>query len=208
MNLPLQLPLSADAVRGLKVGDAVLLSGVLVTARDTAHRWLMDSLISPPHGPSPEDEAALDILRPWLEGGIIYHCGPLVSELSPGQYRVLAAGPTTSLRVESHTPPLLRYFHLAGVMGKGGMGNNTLQALRDTPAVYLHAVGGAAVVLARAVREVLGVLKLEFGAPEALWLLRVVDFPAIVSMDSHGNSLHEEIRKNSAEILNKLVESQ
>lgn len=176
-SLPLILPLSEGAVRELHVGDFVLLSGRICTARDAVHRYLVQG------GEAPCE----------LHGGVIYHCGPVVVPVGAG-WRILAAGPTTSTREEPYMAELISRYGLRGVIGKGGMGPRTLAACREHGAVYFHAVGGAAQVLASRVTEVVGVHLLErFGAPEAIWELAVDAFPAMVTMDSHGRSLHEDV---------------
>jgi fumarate hydratase class I len=172
----LQTPLSEADVRKLRAGDIVLLSGTVFTGRDEVHKHLHKG----GH-------------LPHLQGGVIYHCGPVVLEAG-GKYRVLAAGPTTSIREEPYQADVIKRFGVKAVIGKGGMGPKTLQACREHGCVYLHAIGGAAQIYARCVEEVPGVsLKEEFGSPEAVWELRVKDFPAVVTMDAHGRSLHQEV---------------
>jgi fumarate hydratase class I len=200
----LTLPLDEAAVRRLHVGDAVQLSGVLVTGRDTAHRYIVEHLLGGPEGADAALEAAL---RRRLAGGMIYHCGPVVERGPEGAWTFVAAGPTSSVRQERYMPPIIAHYTLRGIIGKGGMGKTTLRALADQGAVYLHAVGGAASLIARSVVEVLGVHKLEtFGVPEALWVIRVADFPAVVTMDSHGRSLHDEVEATSCEALYQILE--
>jgi fumarate hydratase class I len=116
-------------------------------------------------------------------------------------YTVTAAGPTTSIREEPYQADIIARFGVRGVIGKGGMGLKTLQACRDNGAVYLHAVGGAAQVYAHCIKGVDDVYLKEFGSPEAIWVLRVEDFSCIVTMDSHGDSLHETIQNDSLEKL-------
>jgi fumarate hydratase subunit beta len=201
----LTLPLSDADVLGLTAGQSVLLSGVLVTARDRAHEWLVSTFISKVRQPTKDDLKIIEALRPVLRGGVIYHCGPVVAGLDTGDYRFMAAGPTTSIRDEPYQADVIRQFGLKGVVGKGGMGEATLSALRQAPAVYFHAVGGAAVLLASTVQKVLAVHKLEFGVPEALWVIEVRDFPAVVTMDAHGRDLHREIKDRSAAALTSLL---
>lgn len=194
----LQLPADAAAVMTLHVGDAVLLSGNIVTARDKAHKWLTDTFIHPEGAPSAADADTYQSLRGHLLGGCIYHCGPIVGQDAQGGYHFLAAGPTTSIREEPYQAGVIGHFGLRAVIGKGGMGARTLEACRQYQAVYLHAVGGAAASLASHVEAVKAVYKLEFGMPEALWLIGVRDFPAVVTMDAHGNSLHQRVADASA----------
>lgn len=205
MPKTLPLPLTDEIVRDLHAGDPVLVSGVLVTARDAAHKWLVDTFISPLAAPSMEDVAIYKKLEQILNNGMIYHCGPVVSGLDNREYHFVAAGPTTSSREEPYESDVIRHFNLKGVIGKGGMGSRTLEACRECPAVYLSAIGGAAALIAQSVLKVLGVYKLEFGVPEALWVVEVRDFPAVVTMDAHGNNLHDHIREQSEDQLQKLL---
>ncbi len=183
----LRTPLSEKEVRSLKVGDVVLLSGTIHTGRDSFHKHHMTN------------DAPVD-----LDGGAIYHCGPVMLQ-DGDRWLVKAAGPTTSIREEPYQAAILQKFRLRAVIGKGGMGNGTLEALRDVGAVYLNAVGGAAQYAARCVKEVTGVHYLEFGIPEAMWHLEVEDFPVFVTMDSHGRSLHADVETSSFEKLESLA---
>jgi len=176
-------PMTEAQIRALKVGDVVLLNGRMYTGRDSVHAYLM------------KHDAPVD-----LNGGVLYHCGPVVLKDGDG-WKMMAAGPTTSIREEPYQGDVIRKFGIRAVIGKGGMGAKTLQALQDAGAVYLSAIGGAAQFYARCVKKVPGVSLLEFGVPEALWHLDVADFPVIVTMDSHGNSLHKEIETESAKRL-------
>jgi fumarate hydratase class I len=117
----------------------------------------------------------------------------------------VAAGPTTSIREEVYQPEVIEHFNLRGVIGKGGMGPNTLKACQKNGAVYFHAIGGAASLIAQSVKEVIDVHKLEFGVPEAMWVIRVEDFPVVVTMDSHGESIHKQIEEKSQEKLGELL---
>ena len=143
-----------------------------------------------------------------LRGGVLYHCGPVVvkdhgedlgSPKRTGEvgWRVTAAGPTTSIREEPYQADIIQRYGVRVVIGKGGMGAKTLAGLKESGAVYLNAVGGAAQFYARCINRVTGVSLMEFGTPEAMWHLEVTDFPAIVTMDAHGNSLHREIEDAS-----------
>ncbi len=176
-------PTTDAAIRALKVGDVVLLSGPAFTGRDAVHAHLMK------HQP-PVD----------LSGAALYHCGPVVAK-DGDRWRVTAAGPTTSIREEPYQADIIKRCGVRIVMGKGGMGAKTLAALREHGAVYLNAIGGAAQFYARCITEVTGVSLLEFGTPEAMWHLTVRDFPAIVTMDAHGNSLHKDLEAESGERL-------
>jgi fumarate hydratase class I len=188
----LKLPVSEEAIRELKVGDFVELSGRMITGRDAAHKWLMEEFR--------EDVA------PFFEGSVIYHCGPVVTKNEDGSYDFVAAGPTTSIREEPYQAGVIERYGLRGVIGKGGMGAKTLAGLGKSGAVYLHAIGGAAQVLARAIPRVERVFMLEeFGVPEALWVIEVDRFPVVVSMDSHGKSLHDEVEAASKGRLGELL---
>ncbi|MBI4771756.1 MAG: fumarate hydratase C-terminal domain-containing protein [Chloroflexi bacterium] len=203
--LNLTLPLSAETVRELKVGDPVQLSGVMLTGRDAAHKWMVETFIKKTRAPQGDDLAVYQAIRSLLQGGAIYHCGPVVARLDTGNYRFVAAGPTTSTREEPYQGDVMRHFGIRAVIGKGGMGPKTLAACGEAPGVYLHAIGGAASLIARTVEQVLGVHKLDFGVPEALWVIEVRDFPAVVTMDAHGNSLHAEVEQKSKVALERLL---
>jgi len=205
--IELTLPLSESAVRDLKVGDPVSLHGVMVTGRDTAHKWMVETFIRKTRAPQGDDLAAIEALRPLLSGGAIYHCGPVVAGLDTKAYRFVAAGPTTSTREEPYQAEVLQHFGVRAVIGKGGMGARTLATCQAAPAVYLHAIGGAATLIAQTVTRVLGVHKLEFGVPEALWVIEVRGFPAVVTMDAHGQSLHAQVEAQSRTALDRLLAS-
>ena len=176
----LSFPFTEEKIHALKVGDEVLISGVVHTGRDAVHKYLHEGGQLPP-GVS-------------LRDGILYHCGPVMLKQDDGSWKCTAAGPTTSTREEPYQAQIIRDHGLRGVIGKGGMGDKTLAACRDYGCVYLHAVGGAAQVLAECIKKVRNVYFLaEFGAPEAIWELELEEFPAVVTMDAHGNSLHKEI---------------
>ena len=170
-------------MRSLKLGDVVLISGLIYTGRDEAHAYLLKN-------PAPMD----------LQGAILYHCGPVA--LKQGErWKIAAAGPTTSIREEPYEAEIIGKFGLRGVIGKGGMGKKTLEGMKKHGAVYLNAVGGAAQYYARCITAVEGVSLLELGVPEAMWHLRVKDFMALVTMDAHGNSLHAEVEEASGKAL-------
>jgi fumarate hydratase class I len=135
-----------------------------------------------------------------LNGAVLYHCGPVMLQQGEG-WVTKAAGPTTSIREEPYQADVIRRYGLRGVIGKGGMGAKTLAAMQECGAVYLHAIGGAAQIYADAIEKVLGVELLDFGIPEAMWRLRVKNFLCIVTMDAHGNSLHADVEKATAERL-------
>jgi fumarate hydratase class I len=185
-EITLTPPLSEAQMRALKVGDVVLIDGDMFTGRDNVHAWLMKN-------PPPVD----------LTGAVLYHCGPVMLK-EGGRWRVMAAGPTTSIREEPYQADVIRRYGVRAVIGKGGMGPKTGAALQECGAVYLNAIGGAAQYYARTLKEVRGVYLLEFGIPEAMWHLRAQGFAAIVTMDAHGGSLHAEVEHATGEALEAL----
>lgn len=199
------IPISDEVIRSLKVGDPVALSGVMITGRDTVHKWMNDTFIKKTRPPQGDDLEVYAAIQPLLDGGVIYHCGPVVAGLDTHQYKFVAAGPTTSIREEPYQADVMRHFTVRGVIGKGGMGAKTLKGCQETGGAYLHAIGGAASWIAQTVTHVLGVYKLDFGVPEAMWVIEVKDFPVVVTMDSHGGSLHAEIEKSSRKALEALL---
>ncbi len=184
MTIKLKVPISEEDIRKLRVGDEVLLSGIIVTARDQAHKLMV--------------EKKPDFIRPYLEGSVIYHCGPVVRKEPNGSWTFVSAGPTTSIREEPYQADVICEYRVRGVIGKGGMGKKTLEGLKKCGAVYFHAVGGAGTLIANSVKRVVDVFMLEeFGTPEAFWVIEVEDLPVVVTMDSHGGSLHEDVLENS-----------
>jgi tartrate/fumarate subfamily iron-sulfur-dependent hydro-lyase beta chain len=178
--IQLTTPISEALVRALKVGDEVTITGTLFTGRDAVHKYLHEGGQLPP-GVN-------------LRGGVLYHCGPVIIKGEQGDWKCVAAGPTTSIREEPYQWQVIRDCGLRAVIGKGGMGERTVAACKEHGCVYLHAVGGAAQVLAECIRRVPNVYFMEqFGAPEAIWEFEVVSFPAVVTIDAQGNSLHKEI---------------
>lgn len=188
--IQLEAPFTEEKMRNLKVGDSVEITGVIYTGRDAVHKYLHEGGTLPP--------------EVNLKDGIIYHCGPVVIEDENGAWKTIAAGPTTSIREEPYQWEVIRDFGIRGVIGKGGMGPKTLAACKEYGCVYLHAVGGAAQVLAECIEETSGVYMMkEFGSPEAIWEFKVVKFPVVVTMDSHGESLHEKIFADSVAALHQ-----
>ncbi len=203
MSTRLTVPIAEQAVRALRIGEQVLLTGVLFTGRDAAHKYMKETFIA---GPCPDGERAVyATLRQGLAGGVIYHCGPVVKKRPDGKYEFVAAGPTTSIREEPYQAAVIEHFGVRAVIGKGGMGAKTATACKQFGAVYLHAIGGAATLIAETVKEVVAVHKLEFGVPEAFWQIRVVDFPCVVTMDAQGQSLHDKVRADSQRKLAELI---
>ncbi|KPK06036.1 MAG: fumarate hydrolyase [Anaerolineae bacterium SG8_19] len=199
----LTIPIPDEDIRALHVGDTVYLNGIIVTGRDAAHKFMIENYIRQPV--SSEQAELYEEIKQLLDGGVIYHCGPVVKQHEDGRWSFVAAGPTTSIREEVYQPEVIAHFNLKGVIGKGGMGPNTLKACREQPAVYFHAIGGAASLIAQSVKEVVTVHKMEFGVPEAMWVIRVEDFPVVVTMDSHGQSIHEQVETQSKEKLGQLL---
>ena len=192
MSTKLSIPIPEEAIRGLHCGDSVLLSGVMVTARDAAHKLMV--------------EERPDFLDQYLKDGVIYHCGPVVKRTGE-EWSFVAAGPTTSIREEPYQAKVMESYGVRAVIGKGGMGAGTLEACKRLGAVYLHAVGGCGTLVGQAVKKVETVFKLdEFGTPEAFWVIRVEDFPAVVTMDSHGESLHDRIETDSRRKLEEILQ--
>ena len=187
----LNSPIPKKEVVKLRAGDTVHLNGIIVTARDVAHKYLIEN--------RPKEYKRL------LKNGVLYHCGPVVDRVGK-KWIIAAAGPTTSIRQEPYTAEVIKEYGVSGIIGKGGMGDRTLNALKKYKAVYFHAIGGLAQVLAECVVDVKDVFMLkEFGSPEAMWILDVRDFPVTVTMDSHGNSLHKTMYERSGAILNSLI---
>jgi fumarate hydratase class I len=192
-EIKLNAPLSKDIVTSLKVGDIVLIDGPIFTGRDKVYKMLCNE--RPDKKDIPFD----------LKGGMIYHCGPVVKKTDEG-YKVVAAGPTTSMRVEMYSAEVIKNYGIMAIIGKGGMGDGALNALREYGCVYLHAMSGAAAYLADRIKNITGVWKLEeFGASDAMWSFDAEDFPAVVTMDARGSSLHKEIEKASFEKLRELM---
>jgi fumarate hydratase class I len=177
-------PLTPEVARSLHAGETVRLTGRVVTGRDQVHKFLSSGA-----------EPPID-----LTGLVLYHCGP-VAVKKGSSWQITAAGPTTSIREEPYEADIISRLHPGAVMGKGGMGEKTLQAMADHGCVYLHVIGGAASYLAKKIVRVVDVHLLEFGQPEAMWVLDVSGMPALVTMDSHGRTLHERIFRESAERL-------
>jgi len=200
------IPISDDVIRSLHVGEPVELSGVMVTGRDAVHKWMSETFIKKTRQPQGDDLQVYEEIKKYLDRGVLYHCGPVVSGLDTQQYKFVAAGPTTSTREEPYQADVMKHFNIKGVMGKGGMGAKTLQGCVNTPGVYFHAIGGAASFLAQTVQRVLGVYKLdEFGVPEAMWVIEVKNFPVVVTMDAHGESKHSLLDESSGKVLDDLL---
>jgi fumarate hydratase class I len=186
-EIVLEAPITEEKIRGIRAGDVVVVNGLVHTGRDALHHHLL-------HHDSPVD----------LNGGIIYHCGPVMNKVD-GQWLCTGAGPTTSMREEPFQADIIKKFGLRAVIGKGGMGKKTLAGLKEHGAVYLNAIGGAAQYYAECIKGIEGVDLLELGVPEAMWHLRLNGFATICTMDSHGQSLHAEIETSSLHQLEQLA---
>ena len=186
----LNYPFDPEQIRSLKIGDIVLIQGTIYTGRDAVHKFLFEGNASPVS----------------LKNQVIYHCGPVIINDGKGEYKVVAAGPTTSSREEPYQGKVIEDHGIIGIIGKGGMGPMSLAACRKHGTVYFHAIGGTAQVLARAITKVPRVFLLEkFGPTEAIWEFQVKDFPAIVTIDAHGNSLQESVLRRSGQKLNEVL---
>jgi len=178
----LRTPVSEEEVRKLRVNDTVYLTGTIVTARDAAHRRALE--FHKEGKPLPVN----------LEGLAVFHCGPITTK-EDNRWRVVAAGPTTSTRMEPFEDAFIRNFKVRVVVGKGGMGKKTVDAMKQYGAVYGAFTGGAAVLAAKAVKKVKGVEWSDLGMPEAMWTLEVEDFgPLTIAIDARGNNLFETIQ--------------
>jgi fumarate hydratase class I len=187
----IDLPVDEEKIRELRLGDEVSLHGTIVTARDAAHKLMV--------------EERPDFVRPLLENGAVYHCGPVMKK-EGDKWVAVAAGPTTSIREEPYEADVMEEYKVRIVIGKGGLGPKTLAACQKVGAIYLHAVGGAAVIQAKAIKKVPDVLMLEeLGAPEAFWVFEVDGFKGVVTMDSTGASLHETVYEATKKKRDELI---
>lgn len=180
MVIKLITPLQKQDILKLNIGDEVLLSGVIFTARDRAYKFFLEN----------------DYDR--IKNSVIYHCGPIIKD-----NEVISAGPTTSDRVSQYTKSVIEKYNIPAFIGKGGMDERSLEAMKGK-AVYFSTVGGAACLYAQKMK-IKRVDKLEFGMAEAIWEVEIKDFPAIVSMDAKGNSLHRDVYEKSKEAFERLI---
>lgn len=179
----LRLPAVEKDIRTLKIGDTVYISGEFYTARDEAH---MHALADYDKGKKPPVD---------FKGAAIFHCGPIMKKVGE-KWLLVAAGPTTSSRMNTLEPRFIEVFRPSAIIGKGGMSRPTIDAMQKFACIYLAITGGAAVLAAKGVKEVKGVHWFELGMPEALWVLEASNFgPLIVAIDAHGNSLYEKVGK-------------
>jgi fumarate hydratase subunit beta len=178
----LKTPISEEEVRKLGINDTLYLTGTIVTARDAAHRRAL------------EFQREGKKLPISLDGLAVFHCGPIVKRENDS-WRIVAAGPTTSARMDLFEDEFIKNFKVRVVVGKGGMGKKTVDAMKRYGAVYAAFTGGAAVLAAEAVKRVKGVEWSDLGMPEAMWILEVESFgPLTVAIDTHGNNLFETIQ--------------
>ena len=189
----IEIPITDEVIRSLKVGDPVGLTGVILTGRDAVHKWMIETFIKNAREPQDDDQEVYEAIKPLLDGGIIYHCGPVVSGLETADYKFVAAGPTTSSRMEIFEDKFIQKFGTNLIIGKGGMGERTQTALKEHSGVYTSYTGGAGALAAERIYEVDDVFWFdELGMPEAVWIFKVKDFgPLVVSMDSHGMSIYK-----------------
>ena len=192
----LTLPLSEKEVRSLTLGETVYLTGEFYTARDEAHMRALELL---------EEKKPLPV---DFKDRAVFHCGPIMRKRNE-EWELVAAGPTTSTRMNTLEPVFIEKVSPRAIIGKGGMGKETLKAMEKYGCVYLSITGGAAVLAAKGIKKVNGVEWFDLGMPEALWILQGEKFgPLIVAMDAHGNSLYAnveaEVTKNAEKIRKKL----
>lgn len=190
----LKTPISEEDIRKLRVNDVLYVTGAMVTARDSAHRRALEFL---------KEGKRLPI---DLRGLAIFHCGPIVKKVDE-KWIIVAAGPTTSTRMDIFEDEIIKNFKARVIVGKGGMGKRTTDAMRTYGAVYGAFTGGAAILAANAIKEVKRVEWFDLGMPEALWILEVEEFgPLTVAIDAHGNNLFEEVKKKVEEVRLKIYE--
>ena len=190
----LKTPISEEDIRKLKVNDVLYITGTMVTARDAAHKRALGFF---------KEGKKLPI---DLQGLAVFHCGPIVKK-EDEKWVIVAAGPTTSTRMDIFEDEFIKNFKARVIVGKGGMGKRTTDAMKKYGAVYGAFTGGAAILAANAIKEVKRVEWFDLGMPEALWILEVEEFgPLTVAIDAHGNNLFEEVEKKVEEVRPKIYE--
>ena len=190
----LKTPISEEEIRKLKVNDVIYITGTIVTARDQAHRRALEYF---------NEGKSLPIS---LEGLAVFHCGPVVGK-EKDKWVAVAAGPTTSTRMDIFEDEFIKNFKVRVVIGKGGMGKKTTDAMAKYGAVYGAFTGGAAVLAAKAIRDIKGVEWFDLGMPEAMWIFEVDDFgPLAVAIDSHGNNLFMDVAKKVEETKQRIYQ--
>jgi fumarate hydratase subunit beta len=186
MKKRLFTPLGEEEIKELQIGDIVYLSGEVYTARDKAHNRIIEYTIK-----DAEEEIPIE------KGAVLYHCGPLMRK-SNEKWEIIAAGPTTSSRMEATTPQVIETLRIRAIIGKGGMGISTREAMQKYGCVYFAMTGGAAVLAATRIKAVKAVYWADLGMAEAVWHLVVEDFgPLVLSIDAHGNSLYEKVSEEA-----------
>jgi fumarate hydratase subunit beta/L(+)-tartrate dehydratase beta subunit len=186
-------PLKGEDVASLRVGDVVYLNGKVYTARDMAHIRIREHLV--------EGRGIVEDFN----GAVIFHAGPVVMEKN-GEWEMVVIGPTTSMRMETFSEMLLGKLGVKAIVGKGGMGGSTQEALRKYCGVYLLSPPGCAVIQAKSVKKVLGVHWLDLGVPEAIWVLEVNNWgPLIVAMDSHGGNIFKMVREKALKKMSEIT---
>jgi len=191
----LSTPVSKEEIIKLKVGDMVYLSGKIITARDRAHMRAKEYIRIDKKVPNE------------FENSVVYHCGPIVKKKN-GNWKVISAGPTTSYRMESLEHELIQRFGIKMIIGKGGMGEKTAKALKEFKSVYCSFTGGTGAYVTQNIKKILNVEWLDLGTPEAVWIFEVLDFgPLVVSMDSHGGNLYNEVNKKVIQNYQMILES-
>ena len=194
MDRILTTPISYDQIKDLRIGDTVYLTGTLATCRDSGHRRVVVD------GRLPD--------RLDLKEGAIFHAGPIVGTDGEGKQYMVSIGPTTSRRMESAEAEFIEKTGIRLVIGKGGMMSKTAAACKEFGAIHCAFPGGCAVVAAQEVEEITDVEWMDFGMPEALWVMKVNKFgPLIVSIDTEGNNLFENNQKLYKERFDKLIEN-
>ncbi len=195
----LKTPLTDEVVEKLRVGDIVYVSGIMVTARDEAHKKILETI-------EKGEKLPID-----LRGLVLYHCGPVVRKKPDGTWEVVAAGPTTSMRMESVEAEFIAKTGVKMIVGKGGMGKKTAEAMKKYKAVYAVFTGGAGALAADRIKRVVDVYWLdELGIPEAVWVFEVENFgPLVVTIDTTGRNYYEEklqqVWKNAEKVIQELL---
>lgn len=206
LNKKMTTPVLEEELNGLQVRDIVYLSGDIYTARDKACQRIVDYTTNTSSTSTKSLGTCSEKDIPVPEGAILYHCGPLIRRKSNGKgngngngdWEIIAAGPTTSSRMEDTAPEVIERLRIRAIIGKGGMGVSTIAAMRKYGCVYLAMTGGAAVLAAACIKAIKGVYWIDLGLAEAVWHIHVEDFgPLVVCIDTRGNSLYEEIAEEA-----------
>ena len=196
MHYIINLPCDRDIIERLNIGDTVEINGIIVTSRDRAHKFYYEAIAKG------VNNGIISQVKKYIRDGAIYHCGPIINT---EKNMVISAGPTTSIREEPYEEKVIEFFLPSLIIGKGGMGEKTLDALNKYRSAYISFIGGAGSFYAKNM-EILDVLCSDFGMPEAIWVLKVKNLFGIVTMDSKKNNLHEKIKKDSEKIYENLIE--